>query len=145
MGRKTKLSPEVQAKVVEALEQGNYFNTACRYAGIAPATGEDWKARGEDEQPRRRKDPIYVAFAQAVRAAEAKVQVEMIKRWQRQMPEDWRAIESFMKRRYPKEWGDTVKQEITGGDGGPVMVTMTDLLIQGAKEDALEDERNGHQ
>ena len=33
-GRPTKLTPEVQKKIVDALSAGNYFEVACEYAGI---------------------------------------------------------------------------------------------------------------
>lgn len=47
---------------------------------------------------------------------------------------DWRATESWLKRRKRKEWGDKLDQELTGADGGPVVsvkilngVSMKDL------------------
>lgn len=118
MGRKSKLTKSVQDRVILALKGGNYFNTACRYAGISPATGYDWMARGESESPRRCKSAMYVAFAEAVRAAEAETEVRMVAQWQQKMPDDWRAIQTFLERRYPADWGR--KEQHMGEGGGPI-------------------------
>jgi hypothetical protein len=40
LGRRTKLTPEVQKKIVDALSAGNYFEVACEYAGISPLRGQ---------------------------------------------------------------------------------------------------------
>ena len=134
-GRKTKLTPAVQEKIIQALLGGNYFNTACRYAGISEATGYEWLDRGESDNPRRGKADIYVKFAEAIRETEAQVEVRRAAQWQTRMPEDWRAIQMFMERRYPDVWGRRERQEHVGPGGGPVAVTFTDLLKQAAEED----------
>ncbi len=41
-GRPAKLTPELQAKLVEALKAGNYAEVAARHVGIASSTFYDW-------------------------------------------------------------------------------------------------------
>lgn len=48
-GRPSKLTPRVQAKLVDAISQGNYYEVACKYAGISYKSFRDWMARGEQE------------------------------------------------------------------------------------------------
>ncbi|HXF72327.1 MAG TPA: hypothetical protein VNO79_06935 [Actinomycetota bacterium] len=47
MARPTKLSPEVQARICQAIRAGNYRETAARYAGIGISTFYAWLQRGE--------------------------------------------------------------------------------------------------
>jgi len=136
MGRKSKLTPEVQDKVILALHGGNYFNTACRYAGISPGTGWSWIERGEAENPKRPRKDIYVLFANAIREAEAKIEVDMVAQWQAQMPEDWRAVQMFLERRYPDRWGRKERQEHVGAGGSPIALTFADLVREAAAEES---------
>lgn len=94
--------------------------------------------RGEAEHPSRPRRDIYVAFAEAIREAEAEVEVRMVAQWQTQMLEDWRAIQMFMERRYPERWGRKERQEHVGASGGPLGISFMQL----AKEAAAEELRD---
>jgi hypothetical protein len=39
VARKTKLTPEIRDRIVQALEADNYRDTACRLAGVHPVKG----------------------------------------------------------------------------------------------------------
>jgi len=47
--RPTKLTADVQARIVQAIEAGNYLDVAARYGGIAPSTLHAWVQRGRDD------------------------------------------------------------------------------------------------
>ena len=79
-GRRTKLTPEVQKKIVDALHDGNYFEVACEYAGISRITGLEWLQRGRGEHPTQTQLPIYVDFVDAVTRAQAEDEVHTIAR-----------------------------------------------------------------
>lgn len=49
VGRETKLTPEVQAKVIEAIEAGMFFDRAAEYAGISEGTFWRWMQKGSEE------------------------------------------------------------------------------------------------
>ncbi|MBU6429298.1 MAG: hypothetical protein KGR26_09830, partial [Cyanobacteria bacterium REEB65] len=70
-GRPSKLTPEVQETICKYLRAGNAFKTACEAAGVAPVTGNEWRARGEDRHCSRDGDEEFASFAQATRRAEA--------------------------------------------------------------------------
>ena len=73
LGRKTKLTPEVQDKIVFAIRSGNYKETAAQYAGISEKTFYVWLQRGRDEP-----SSIYADFFEAINHAEAASEVEAV-------------------------------------------------------------------
>lgn len=46
MGRDSKLTPERQARIIEALDVGSFIQTACKYAGISQKSYENWINEG---------------------------------------------------------------------------------------------------
>ena len=48
-GRSTKLSPEVEEKILKAIRAGNYAAIAAEYAGISESTFYGWLRRGRKE------------------------------------------------------------------------------------------------
>ncbi len=99
MGRPTKLTPEVQARIVEAIAGGNYLATACAYAGLSYETFRLWMERGRKESTGR-----YHVFVVAVTRAELEAEATMLEMWRKHMPQDYRAIRDFLERRHPDRW-----------------------------------------
>lgn len=116
-GRPSKLTSEVRARLVQAIEAGNYYEAACGYAGITYTTFRNWMIKGENA-----KSGTYREFFEAITRAETVAEVRMVAQWQQHMPEDYRAIRDFLERRFPDRWGrkDKVQQEISGPGGGAV-------------------------
>ncbi len=100
MARPSKLTPEVQKRLTEAIKAGNYYEAACGFAGIGYSTFRRWMLRGE-----KAKSGKYRQFWEAVTRAELEAEVRMVAQWQKHMPEDYRAIRDFLERRYPDRWG----------------------------------------
>jgi transposase len=100
MGRPSKLTPEVQERICQAIRAGNYYEAACAYAGIGYSTFRAWMLKGE-----KAKSGKYREFMEAVTRAEYEAEVRMVAQWQKHMPEDYRAIRDFLERRYPDRWG----------------------------------------
>jgi transposase len=115
MGRPSKLTPEVTKRLTEAIRAGNYYEAACGYAGIHYSTFRKWMQKGETAKSGKFKE-----FFDAVTRAEYEAEVRMVAQWQKQMPEDYRAIRDFLERRYPERWGrrvdvkQDIKQEVQG-------------------------------
>lgn len=95
MGRPTKLDPDRQKRIVDAIRTGNYFDTAVALAGISRATAYGWLTRGEAERDRRaagltnaqrreKQLPLptaeqsYLDFSDAVMAARAELEAVMV-------------------------------------------------------------------
>ncbi len=113
MARPSKLTPEVQHRLTEAIRAGNYYEAACGFAGIHYSTFRNWMIRGE-----KAKSGKYKKFFEAVTRAELEAEVRMVAQWQKHMPEDYRAIRDFLERRHPERWGRQyrvdMKQELKG-------------------------------
>lgn len=119
-GRPSKLTDEVKKKLIDAIKLGNYYEAACAYAGIDYTTFRKWMQQGEKATKGR-----YFELFEAIKRAEAEAEARMVAMWQKAMPEDWRAIATFLERRHPERWGrrDKVQQEITGKEGGPIEIS----------------------
>lgn len=124
MGRPSKLTPELQRKLCDAIAAGNYLEAACSYAGVDYSTFTRWM---------KRKSKRFRNFRNAVLEAEAKAEVAIVAQWRKHMPENWQACRDFLGRRYPDRWGPKERQEISGPGGGALQVIET-IVTQ--REDA---------
>jgi heterodisulfide reductase subunit C len=118
-GRPSKLTEELKANLTKVIAAGNYYQAACDYVGISYSIFREWIVKGEQA-----KSGKYFDFSEAVKKAEAQAEIRMVQEWQKQMPENWQAIATFMERRYPDRWGrqDKSKVELTGKDGGAIKI-----------------------
>lgn len=97
MGRPTKL-PEVGPVLIEAVQRGNYFETAARLAGISERTLYNWIERGEAG------DDGFAEFLHALKKAEAEAEdaaLQVVK----SMPQGWQANAWWLERRFPSRYG----------------------------------------
>ena len=118
-GRPSKLTPEVQQRVCDAVRAGNYLEAAAAYAGITYATLRRWMERGE-----KAKQGVFCDFCAAVLKAQADAEVAVVAQWRQHMPESHQACRDYLGRRFPERWGrkDQTKTEITGPDGTVLVV-----------------------
>lgn len=101
-GRKTKRTPEVEKRILDALRVGATQKDAAAAAGIGENTLDDWKRADQD-------------FRDAVTRAEGACAARMAARLYQEAAKDegdWRAAESWLKRRRRSEWGDNVSVDI---------------------------------
>lgn len=105
MARTTKLTPEIQKKIVEAILGGNYFEVACVYAGVPKATAYEWIARGEGTDPDRPPNELYAQFADAVRHAEARAEIYAVTIIRQGFPDNPRLALDYLARRHADRWG----------------------------------------
>ncbi len=117
MGRPTKISNEIQHKIITAIRAGNYIETASAYAGISKNTLYDWLRRGEREKQRAEKNPRYkirkseqpfVDFSDAVEKALAEAEVRDVAIIAKAAEEQWQAAAWRLERKFPDRWGRKV-------------------------------------
>jgi len=112
-GRPTKLTPEVQDKISEALRLGSYAEIAARYAGIHPATFYDWMKRGADDLATGR-GTIYSEFHETVKEAEALCEVRACGIISKAMGDSWQAAMTYLERKHPGRWSRNERRELSG-------------------------------
>lgn len=95
-GRPTKLTPECQQKVVDAIRGGNYREVAAEWAGIAPETLTRWMSR---------KGHPYEGFRQAVLEAEKAAEIRMVALVMKAAAEDPKHAEWWLERKFHERWG----------------------------------------
>lgn len=118
-GRPSKLTPEIQERIISALRAGNYQDTAAQYAGIGVSTFYRWMEQGsEPDAP-----ALYREFREAVENARAEAEVRHVALiTQAAQSGTWQASAWYLERSHPQRWGRFQRTEITGRDGGPVEI-----------------------
>ena len=110
-GRPTKYSAELAQAICKAVERGNPFSVAARLSGIHIDTLNDWR----NTKPE---------FSAAISVAEAKAQSLMVNAIvSNAVAGDTKAAIFYLTHRHGDEWRPPKeRQEITGQDGGPVVI-----------------------
>lgn len=111
MGRPSKLTPQIQERIVLAVRAGNYASVAARSAGIGESTFYRWMENGaKDDAPTELRE-----FREAIKKAEADAEVSaalLIR--QAAQNGTWQAAAWYLERKYADRWGrnDKIRQEI---------------------------------
>lgn len=121
MGRKSKLTPEVQDRIVQAITAGNYIEIAAAYAGIDKATLYRWIQKAELPDA----DQRYSDFRNAVESARSQAEVRNVALIQQAANNGtWQAAAWYLERTAHQRWGRRV---MLSGDesGAPVHVEIS--------------------
>lgn len=114
-GHPTKYSDALAAVICQKLSVGSTRTAAAESSGIHRDTFANWMASRS-------------AFFHAVTRAEAEAEEKFIRtialaaKGTADVPGDWRAAESWLKRRRRDDWGDSVRAEHSGPGGGPIAI-----------------------
>jgi transposase-like protein len=123
VGRPSKFL-SVKDKIIEAIRRGNYYEPACKAAGVDYSTFRDWMKKAEEDQ----KGPFF-QFSLEVQKAEAEAELEVVQIWKDQMPQNWQAAKEFLARRHPKSWASQNKVDVTSNEqtiGKPIFLPLKD-------------------
>jgi hypothetical protein len=121
MGRPTKLTPELQDRMVQIIRAGNYQVVACRYVGLAERTFYYWLSRGRRGW---KIDEPYVQFLQAIEEAQAAAEIESVARIRAAARKgDLDSDKFFLTHAYPDRWGrHQARIEHSGMEGKPIII-----------------------
>lgn len=104
MGRPTKLTPETQKRICDAIRLGMTRERSAEYAGIGLTTFHDWMSRGNSED-----DGIYSDFSAAVKKAESEgIAINLKNIHTAAQDGNWQASAWILERRHPDEYGKNV-------------------------------------
>lgn len=106
----SKLTPKMEARILDGLYKGAYLSVIARAVHIRPETLRSWIKRGRDEirkadEENRPPEGLHAEFVLKVDAVDAQVEVEVIEDWRNQTKGDFRAAQNFLAKRYRKRWG----------------------------------------
>jgi hypothetical protein len=111
MARRSKYTPEVVQRVVQAIELGATYELACGYAGISHETFAQW----------RRSKP---EFLEAVKEAEGRAAVKWLAKIEQAASDGtWQAAAWKLERRHPHDYGRTITEH-QGNDDAPVAIRL---------------------
>lgn len=102
MGRRPKLTPELQTSLCEkiaALGAGDelFFEDACRLAGVGVSTAYAWMQKGRKQKRGRFRD-----FLEAVELARTQSFAGPLARIRQAGARDWKALEAWLRIAHPK-------------------------------------------
>ena len=104
MARPSKLTPESQASIIDAILHGATYKDAAEAAGVEYNTFNEWMKKGAEA-----KSGAYREFNEAVAVANAECAKNMVRVIQSAAAKgDWKAALEWLKRRRRAEWGDAV-------------------------------------
>lgn len=99
IGRPSKLTPEVQRRVLGALRLGLSRSAAAGVGGIAPRTLRDWLTRGE------RGEAPFDELLEAVETSEGQAQARLTGGLVKAAAGDPKVAQWLLERRFPEDWG----------------------------------------
>ncbi|BCM89062.1 hypothetical protein IAD21_00905 [Abditibacteriota bacterium] len=112
MARPTKFNDARMNAIVTSLRNGSTRRAAAAAAGVSESRFYDWMNRGETEEEFREfRESVMRAEAECENAM-AKVIITAAKQG------DWRASESWLKRRRKEDWSE--RSEVSGPNGEAV-------------------------
>jgi hypothetical protein len=134
-GRRPKLTPALQERLIDALVAGNYIETACVYSGLGISTYYKWIE--QSNKPNARKD--LIEFREAVERARAEAEVRNVSAINKIAKTNYQAAAWWLERSFPKRWGRQQSVELTGS-GASINVTIDarEAVLQ-ALRDRAED------
>lgn len=100
IGRPTLWKPEVRAKIIASIAEGNYNYVAAQAAGVSRSLLKQWMAKGRKEKAGEFKD-----FLAALKAAEGMAEKKAVAAIQKAGKKDPRWLCWFLERKYPQRWG----------------------------------------
>lgn len=137
-GRPTKLTEDVQNKIVQAIQAGNWLETASAYAGVDASTVRRWMAKGEGEDA----EEPYRAFCALIKQARAQAEIRAVALIQKAAQDGtWQASAWYLERSHPDRWGRK-RLEITGADSQPVRVEVDVDSLESKLKALLDKETN---
>lgn len=113
-GRPSKLTPELQARICEAIRAGNYIETAAAYAGVHKATLYDWLKRGANANAGK-----FREFSDAVEKALADAEARDVALIAKAATEHWQAAAWRLERKFPDKWGRRQRLDVVDAPPPP--------------------------
>lgn len=131
---KTKLTPELQEKFCNAIENGDSILGACGYVGITERTYYNWMDRAAEAKTRTK----YVKFKECVDKSKAKALHNYEQVITNASMEHWQAAAWMLERRHPELYAKKDKIEADVNHKG--LSGLADAIATSKEKHRREDE-----
>lgn len=129
-GAPSKLTDELQSRIVELLRNGAFVETACNHVGISKVSFYTWRKQGRVQKRGRYRD-----FLNATNKAQADAELALVSIVQAAAYQDWKAAAWILVRMNPRTYSETKRTELTGRGGKPI-----EHNVKRGPEDYTDDE-----
>lgn len=116
-GRKPKLTPELSAKICDAIQLCYSIEAAAALAGVHPSTIYRWKERGA-----KARSGIYKRFCEELDIAEGLAEGHLTMTARSLAMTDGKFALTLMSRKWPRKWARRVYKPQDEGTGGSLTV-----------------------
>jgi hypothetical protein len=99
IGRKSKLTPELQAQIVLELSNGSSIRSACEAVDITPATYCNWMVWGAKQS-----SGAYFEFVEAIKKVEEDEEAWHVRNIKKHSEFMWTASAWYLERKHPDKW-----------------------------------------
>jgi len=131
IGRPSKLTPETIEALCNNVKLALPYRDAARLAGIGMSTFMRWK-----ERAKKAKTGEYRDFWDQLQEAEAEAKRFVLNRIQRAGEKDWHALAFIARTRWPEDFAEKVRTEISTPEDRPLDVNFRVTVVK--------PESNGH-
>ncbi len=128
-GRPTKLTPEIENKLIKFITLGVPLESASNAIGLDYTTVREWLQRGEGRHPTRGKTAQFEAFADRYQQAVGQCEARLVAKIQSAADKDWKAAAWLLSRRHPQRWSE------------PKPCSLEDLIVAMAQSGLLTAEQ----
>lgn len=112
MARPSKLTPEVQERITQAVRTGATYELAAGYGGVVYSTFNTWMTKGEKARTGK-----YREFYEAIKLAESAAAVGWLAKIEKAASDgSWQAAAWKLERRYPEDYGRQVQENRNSGE-----------------------------
>ena len=130
----TKLSKDLEDKLVTLVEEGHFVSVACANVGISRVTLHHWMRKGEAGDER------YAKLYERIRAAESVVETHMVTQLIAQSRDNWLAGKFYLERRFPERWSDAkVNQAKLDAERETILDALVRVLDKRGLADTAEE------
>lgn len=120
-GRPSKLTQELQDRIVLSLRAGNYLETAAKANGISKATLYNWLDKAAKEH-----SPPHMAFLDAIEKAQSEAEQRDVALIAQAAQQQWQAAAWRLERKFPDRWGYRKHLTVAADEVRPFKVILTD-------------------
>jgi len=134
LGRRWRLTDTVIDKVCEAREIGATYDIAALYAGVSSASLMGWLKEGRELAEQAQKSetvPDYdedelriLELLTRIEKADAREAINLLQVVDKAAQSDPAWAWKILQQRYPKDFIPPIRQEVTGADGGDLIITV---------------------